>query len=79
MFRRKILSLSSLPLLESKTIFSWKIISEKKYCYGFMPSKNHWSPASTETPVLTTKNKKIYSSPLWRKVNRLIIFFKKLE
>ena len=63
MLRRKIL-LSNLSLFESKTIFSRKIISERKkyYCRGFMPgdfqvicgsmvSENRWSPASTETPV----------------------------
>ena len=31
MLQRKILSLSNLSLFESETIFSWKIISEKKY------------------------------------------------
>ena len=30
MLQRKILSLSNLSLFESETIFSWKIISEKK-------------------------------------------------
>ena len=63
MLRRKILSLSNLSLFESKTIFSWKIISEKKknYCGGFMPgdfqvicdsmvAENHQSSASTENP-----------------------------
>ena len=38
MLQRKILSLSNLSLFEKETIFSQKIISEKKnYCYGFMP------------------------------------------
>ena len=63
MLRRKILSLSNLSLFESKTIFSRKIISERKkdYCHGFMPGdfqvicgsmvgENRRSPASTETP-----------------------------
>ena len=66
MLQRKILSLSNLSLFESETIFSRKIISERKkinYCYGFMPGdfqvicgsmvgKNRWSPASTEAPAL---------------------------
>ena len=59
MLHRKILSLSNLSLFESETIFSWKIISEKKNnCFGFMPTtlqvicgsmvgKNCQSPAST--------------------------------
>ena len=64
MIRRKVLSLANLSLFESETIFSRKIISEKKknYCYGFMPSEfqvtcgsmvgeNRRSPASTETPA----------------------------
>ena len=69
MLRRKILSLSNLSLFESETIFSRKIISERKkinYCYGFMPGdfqvisgsmvgKNRWSPASTETSVYPLK------------------------
>ena len=64
MLQGKILSLSNLSLFESKTIFSWKIISEKKkknYCGGFMPgdfqvicdsmvAENHQSSASTENP-----------------------------
>ena len=65
MLQRSILSLSNLSLFESETIFSRKIISERKkinYCYGLMPSnfqvicgslvgKNRRSPASTETPA----------------------------
>ena len=63
MLRRKILSLSNPSLFQCETIFSRKIISEKKlnYCYGFilgdfqvicgsMVGKNCRSPASTETP-----------------------------
>ena len=40
MLQRKILSLSNLSLIESETIFSRKIILEKRlviYCFGFMP------------------------------------------
>ena len=62
MLWRKILSLSNLSLFESETVFSRKIISErKKYCYGFMTGDfqiicgslvgaNRRSPGSTETP-----------------------------
>ena len=65
MLQRKILSLSNLSLFESETIFSRKIISERKNTlfYRFIPSvfqvicgsmvsKNRGSPALTETPVL---------------------------
>ena len=65
---KKILSLSNLSLFESETIFSQKIISERKknYCYGFMPGdfqvicgsmvgENRRSPASTRTPDIIKK------------------------
>ena len=52
MLQIKILSLSNLSLFESETIFSWKIISERNYCYGFMPGDFQVirrSPVSAET------------------------------
>ena len=61
MLWRKILSLSNLSLFESETVFSRKIISErKKYIVvtisdfqiicGSMVGANRRSPGSTETP-----------------------------
>ena len=63
MLQRKILSLSNLSLFESETIFSRKIISERKaklllWIYdrrlqvicGSITGENHRSPVSTETP-----------------------------
>ena len=63
MLQKFFLLLSNLSLFESKTILSWKIISERKrkYCYGFMPGdcqiicglivgEIRRSSASTETP-----------------------------
>ena len=65
MLQRKILSLPNLSSFESKTIFSRKIISERKKiscCCGFMlgdfqvicgsmVGENRRSPSSAETPA----------------------------
>ena len=61
MLLRKMLSLANLPLFESETIFSRKIISEKNkflWIYAWQLSgqlwfngqQKFWLPASTETP-----------------------------
>ena len=87
MLRRKFLSLSKLSLFERKTIFSRKIISERKnnYCHGFMPGdfqviwgsmvdENHQSPASTETPEWSIFLSKTSCSKCHQKeTNRLMI------
>ena len=78
---KKILSLSNLSLFESETIFSQKIISERKknYCYGFMPGdfqvicgsmvgENCQSLASSETPVFCWH---IYSYRYWSDLIKL--------
>ena len=56
MLQRKILSLSNLSLFESESIFSWKIISERKnkillWIYARQLSSQLWFNGQQKSPV----------------------------
>ena len=76
MLQRKILSLSNTSLFESETIFSWKIISQRKklllWIYVRWPSSHLWFNGRRKSPVAGLnwnpwfKNKNLKKARMYR-------------